>query len=149
METLKLSLDLVNTSEFHNLLDVELWMDKNKFFDNSISPGRHHIIHEFDVSDGEHYFKIVLKNKNKERSNKHTKIDNQGSIISDSMIAVSNVIVNDIEIDNLLVEKAQYVHDSNGIETIAVHPFYGNLGCNGHVQLKFSTPIYLWLLENM
>lgn len=149
MEKLKLSLDLTNTSEFHNLLDVELWIDKNKFFDNSISPGCHHIIHEFDIADGEHYFKIVLKNKNKERPNQHTKIDDQGSIISDAMIAVSNVIVNDIEIDSLVLKKSQYVHDSNGREVIAVHKFYGNLGYNGRVQLKFSTPVYLWMLENM
>ena len=29
------------------------------------------------------------------------------------------------------------------------HPFFGNMGCNGYVSLKFATPIYLWLLEHM
>jgi hypothetical protein len=148
MEKIKLSLDITNPSEFHNL-GIELWIDKAKFFDSLIAPGTHHIIHEFEVEEGDHSFKIKFKNKNKNKSNEHTKINEDGSIISDALINVSNIWLDEIKIDQLLYEKAEYVHDSNGLETIAVHPFYGNFGCNGHVQLKFSTPIYLWLLENM
>ena len=148
MEKLKLSLDVVNPSEFHNL-GIELWLNKQKFFDNSISPGTHHIIHEFEVADGDHFFKIKLKNKNKDRVNEHTKIDDNGTIISDAVIDISNVTFNEIQIDQLMTDHGEYVHDNNGSQVIAVHKFYGSLGCNGHVQLKFSTPIDFWLLENM
>jgi hypothetical protein len=148
MEKIKLSLDIVNPSEFHNL-GIELWIDKAKFFDSLIAPGTHHVQHEFEVEDGNHSFKIKFKNKNKNKSNEHTKINEDGSIISDALINISNICLDEIKIDQLLYEKAEYVHSTNGIETIAVHPFYGNFGCNGHVQLKFSTPVYLWLLENM
>ena len=144
MDKIKLSLDITNPSEFHNL-GIELWIDKAKFFDNLIGPGTHHVIHEFEIADGDHCFKIKFKNKRHE----HTKIDEAGGIISDALINVSNICLDEIKIDQLIHEKAEYIHDTNGIETIAVHPFYGNLGCNGHVQLKFSTPVYLWLLENM
>lgn len=144
MDTIKFSLDLVNTSEFHNL-GIELWLDKNKFFDNSVSPGRHHVIHEFDGADGNHILKIKLKNK----TNEHTGIDEQGNIVADALIQIQNVSFDDIEVDQLLWSHAEYVHDGNGSEVIAVHKFYGSMGCNGHVQLKFSSPIYLWLLENM
>lgn len=144
MEKIKLSLDITNASEFHNL-GIELWIDKNKFFDNTVSPGRHHIIHEFDSNDGDHYLKIKLKNK----SNEHTTVNDLGEIVSDALINISNIAFDEIQIDQLMYQLAEYVHDTNGKETIAVHKFYGNLGCNGHVQLHFSTPIYLWLLENM
>jgi hypothetical protein len=148
MDKIKLSLDIVNSSEFHNM-GIELWLNKQKFFDNLISPGIHHVIHEFEIDDGNHCFKIRLKNKNKNTVNEHTKINDAGEIISDALIDISNVSVNGIKIDQLLYKKAEYVHDNNGSETIAVHKFYGDLGCNGHVQLHFFTPIYLWLLENM
>jgi hypothetical protein len=148
MDKIKLSLDITNPSEFHNL-GIELWLNKTMFFDQLITPGTHHVIHEFDGNDGEHYFKIKLKNKNKESDNEHTKVNEAGEITSDALILISNMSLDEIMIDQLMYEKAEYVHDGNGSKTIAVHKFYGNLGCNGHVQLKFSTPVYLWLLENM
>jgi len=144
MDKIKLSLDIVNPSEFHNL-GIELWLNKQKFFDNLISPGTHHVIHEFEVADGDHVLKIKFKNK----SHEHTEINEQGEIISDALIKIKNVIFDDINIDQLIYNLSEYVHDGNGSQTIAVHKFYGNLGCNGHVQLKFFTPVYLWLLENM
>jgi hypothetical protein len=144
MEKIKLSLDIVNASAFHNM-GIELWLDKTKFFDNDISPGTHHVIHEFESQDQSHYFKIRLKNK----THQHTQIDESGQIISDALITIKNVCLDEIQIDQLMCEKAEYIHDGNGSKTIAIHKFYGNLGCNGHAQLQFSTPVYLWLLENM
>jgi hypothetical protein len=44
---------------------------------------------------------------------------------------------------------AKYQHDFNGTGKLTTQNFYGELGCNGTVSLKFSTPIYIWLLENM
>jgi hypothetical protein len=144
MDKIKLNLDISNPSEFNNL-GIELWLNKTMFFDNLISPGTHHIIHEFESDDSNHILKIKLKNKTHE----HTKINSAGEIESDVLINISNIALDEILIDQLMYEKAEYVHDGNGSQTIAVHKFYGNLGCNGHVQLNFSSPVYLWLLENM
>ena len=144
MEKIKLSLDIVNSSKFHNL-GIELWMDREKFFDNLVSPGTHHVIYEFAEDEADHKFKIVLKNK----TDDHTIVDDQGNIIQDALIKIDNICLDEIMIDQLIYEKAEYIHDGNGSKTIAIHKFYGNLGCNGHVQLKFSTPVYIWLLENM
>jgi len=144
MEKVKLSLDVINSSEFHNI-GIELWLDKTKFFDNTVSPGTHHIIHEFESDNSDHYLKITLKNK----TDQHTKINESGEIISDALINISNLNLDEINIDQLLYDKGEYIHNGNGSKTIAIHPFYGDMGCNGHVQLKFSTPVYLWLLENM
>ena len=42
-----------------------------------------------------------------------------------------------------------YRHDYNGTTDPFDDEFYGEMGCNGTVSLKFTTPIYLWLLENL
>ena len=144
MDRIKISLDVTNASEYHNM-GIELWIDQTRFFDNTISPGRHHVIHEFECADGEHWFKIVLKNKTHE----NTRIDEQGNIATDALINISNVCLDEIDIDNMMHNLADYVHDGNGSQTLAVHDFFGDLGCNGQVQLRFSAPLYLWLLENM
>lgn len=144
MDTVKISVDVTNRSQHHNL-GIELWVDKTKFFDNSISPGLHHVMHEFESNDSEHILKIVLKNKTSE----HTTVDSTGAIIEDALINISNFMLDEIDVTQLLYELGDYVHDGNGQETIAVHKFYGDMGCNGRVQLSFSSPIYMWLLENM
>jgi hypothetical protein len=144
MNTVKISLDVTNRSQHHNL-GIELWIDKNKFFDNNISPGVHHVMHEFESTNSEHILKVILKNKTTE----HTVIDDQGCIIEDALINISNIMLDDIDVTQLVYELGEYVHDGNGQETIAVHRFYGDMGCNGRVQLSFSSPVYVWLLENM
>ena len=123
MEKIKLSLDITNPSEFHNL-GIELWLNKTMFFDNFISPGTHHIIHEFESDDSNHILKIKLKNKTHE----HTKINSAGEIISDTLINISNFCIDEIMIDQLMFNLAEYVHDGNGSKAVAVHKFYGNLG---------------------
>jgi hypothetical protein len=144
MDRIKLSLDIVNPSEFHNL-GIELWLDKEKFFDNVIGTGTHHVIYEFDEAKQNHEFLIVLKNKTDE----HTTVDEQGNIIKDALIQIHNICLDEIKIDQLVWEKSEYLHRGNGSYESRPHKFYGNLGCNGTVLLEFSTPVYLWLLENM
>lgn len=144
MSKAKLSLNVTNPSEFHNL-GIELWLDQSKFFDKDVAPGQHQIIHEFDEKEMDHEFRIILKNKLEE----HTTIDDSDKIIKDAMISVDTVCLDEIDIDQLMWQYAEYTHDGNGAYETRTHKFYGNLGCNGTVSLKFSTPIYMWLLENM
>jgi hypothetical protein len=98
-----------------------------------------------DDNDGEHELKFVLKNKTQE----HTKIDEQGNIISDVMLSIGNLTFDDIKLGHIFIEQAVYHHDFNGSQDLFEDTFYGDMGCNGYVSLKFTTPIYLWLLENM
>jgi hypothetical protein len=145
MQKIRISLDIVNTSTSHNI-GIELRFDDVRFFDSIISPGTHHVVHEFNEDEAEHCLYIVMKGKTQQ----DTKIDDQGNILEDSIIDIQNVSVDEINIDQLMYDLAQYIHDGNGTEPVeSINKFYGHLGCNGRVQLKFSTPIYLWLLENM
>ena len=95
--------------------------------------------------DAEHELKFVLKNKTHE----HTKLNEAGDIASDAMLSISNIAFDDIKLGHMFFEQALYLHDMNGSQSMNQHKFYGNMGCNGYVSLKFSTPVYIWLLENM
>ena len=145
MQKTRISLDVVNASASHNI-GIELRLDNIKFFDSIISPGTHHIVHEFDEDKSDHYLYIVLKGK----TYQDTKIDDQGNVIEDSIIDIKNICFDEINIDQIVYNRAEYIHDSNGTDpSKSTHKFYGHMGCNGHVQLKFSCPVYIWLLENM
>jgi hypothetical protein len=102
---------------------------------------------EFDIAEdeGDHELKFVLKNKTQD----HTTVDVHGNIVSDAMLSISNVAMDEIKLGHMFFEQTHYHHDTNGSQLLAEHKFFGAMGCNGHVSLKFSTPIYMWLLENM
>jgi hypothetical protein len=102
---------------------------------------------EFVITDdeGEHELKFVLKNKTQD----HTAIDEHGNIVSDAMLSIATVAMDEIKLGHMFFEQTRYHHDTNGAELLTEHKFFGAMGCNGYVSLKFSTPIYLWLLEKM
>ena len=144
MSEIKLTLDISNTSDCNDL-EIELWIDQNKFFDQNISTGVHSVEHVFQEDEDDHEFKIVLKNKQID----HTLVDENGAIIKDVIIDILNISFDDINIDTIMHEIATYNHDKNGTDKLITDKFYGHLGCNGTVTLNFSMPFYLWLLENM
>ena len=103
------------------------------------------INHEMPDDDGKHVLTLELFGKLPE----HTKIDDAGNILSDAMLEFDSFVVADIDVDQMVYNKSVYHHDTNGTQPTQDEQFYGAMGCNGTVTLKFTTPIYLWLLENM
>lgn len=103
------------------------------------------IKHEMSDSDGEHVLTMELFGKQAE----HTKIDQAGNILSDAMLEIDSFNIDEIDLDHIMQTLAVYHHDTNGTQSAKDHKFFGTLGCNGTVILKFDTPVYLWLLENM
>jgi hypothetical protein len=141
METVEFSCVVQGTA----LLGMEIWLDDHKFFDQDHIDTTHQIKHTISDDDGDHELRFVLKNKLPE----HTQVDADGNIISDSTVSISDIKFDGINCDYLTSTLAEYQHDFNGTAPTITQRFYGELGCNGTVTLKFSTPIYIWLLENM
>ena len=79
----------------------------------------------------------------------HTKVDDQGNIIKDILITLSEFKLEDIDISQVIFKHAAYHHNFNGTQDKIVDSFHGTIGCNGQVIFKFQSPSYLWLLENM
>lgn len=78
----------------------------------------------------------------------HTKIDSHGEIVQDHVIGISDFTVEGVLAQHVLVSQSRYTHDFNGAGSETQDRFFGIMGCNGTVTLAFSTPIFLWLLEN-
>ena len=142
-QTCKIQFDIVSTDPAANL-GFEVWLNNEKISDSIVFDSQHI---EFQISDddGDHQMKFVLKNK----TDKHTVIDQDGNILSDATIKVQNLKFDEIELGYVLSQLAKYTHNSNGHSEQITQQFFGEMGCNGTVSLEFSTPIYLWLLENM
>jgi hypothetical protein len=135
-------LDTTNTSV---PLGFEAWVDNQKFFDTDHVQAQQPVVVEIADIDGEHELRFVLKNKTSD----HTQIDKAGSIVSDARLIVTDLAFDEIKLGDMVTKQAVYTHDFNGTQQEIQDEFYGDLGCNGTVSLKFSTPIYLWLLEHM
>jgi hypothetical protein len=144
MDTIKFNC-VISSTNTAVPLGMEIWMDDQKFFDQDHINQDYKIEHEISDDDGEHTLRFVLKNKLPE----HTQVDSDGGIVSDTTVTVSGIRFDDIDCDYLTVKLAEYHHDFNSSGAATIDKFYGVMGCNGTVSLKFTTPIYLWLLENM
>ena len=100
---------------------------------------------ELPEDEADYSLKIVLKNKTSD----HTVLDPLGAIVQDTNLIVENIKFDNIAISHNISQLIVYSHDCNGTDELKEHKFYGEMGCNGTVELKFTTPIYLWLLEHM
>lgn len=127
-------------------LGLEVWIDQECILDTQHVTSLIAFSHDIDDDiEQEHELRIILKNKKPE----HTAISTDGTIISDALLIVSNLVFDGMNIDQIAAVAATYTHNFNGSQPFTQAAFFGPMGCNGEVSLKFSTPLYLWLLSNM
>lgn len=98
-----------------------------------------------DDVESKHCLSLVMSGKQID----HTRIDEQGQILEDRVIEIADVRIDDIELGYVFTQTAKYTHDHNATSDVTTGAFYGTMGCNGQVDFSFTTPVYLWLLENM
>ena len=143
MQTAKLGFKISATDA---LLDLAVVLDGRVQWQGRPGMDVQEISVEFEDTDDEtHVLEFVLSGKTSE----HTQITEHGEIVSDVTVQIKDIAFDDIIIDQIFSELAQYHHDFNGSQAALVDRFFGTMGCNGKVRLEFTTPIYLWLLENM
>lgn len=126
-------------------LGFETWLDDQLIFDTNHVKKPTEISFAVEDDDSEHVLKLVLKNK----LSNHTQLANNGEIVSDAVLEIKNIAFDDVALRHQISNQAVYIHDFNGTAELSRHSFFGNMGCNGTVELKFTTPVYLWLLEHM
>jgi hypothetical protein len=144
--TVKISCNL-STSDSSVPLGMEIWLDDQEIFNQAwITESVSFCYHMPDTdTDTEHELRFVMKNKLSE----HTTIDAEGNIVKDAYVTVNDLTFDDVALEQLVAKLAVYTHDFNGTQPIIQDEFFGAMGCNGTVSLKFRTPVYLWLLENL
>lgn len=126
-------------------LGIEIWLDQDKIFDLTHVTDSFTFMKNVPDNEAEHNLRFIMKNKLAE----HTQIDNVGTIIKDANLTVSNIQFDNIALGQIVINNAVYTHDFNGTGLQTEQKFYGEMGCNGTVSLKFSTPMYVWMLEHM
>lgn len=110
-------------------------------------------VYEFncDLSEGEHYLKIKLLDKDNSKVVK----DLEGNLIEDFLLNIDSVEIDDIDIDMLKWTHSSYfpVYPENYSDldqkTIFEVKNCVTLGWNGTWQIALTSPIYIWLLENL
>jgi hypothetical protein len=140
----KISFD-VSTTNDQKSLNFEVQLDKTIVYSNNEFCKPETVTFEVPDDDSEHELNFILKNKTVD----HTQIDDLGKIITDCNIKIKNIKFDDIVLPYNALNNITYTHDCNGTKSLATYPFFEEMGCNGIATLKFSTPVYLWLLENM
>jgi len=144
LDTAKLSFD-IETSNAECPMGVEIWLDDAMLLSNNHVQGKITFIHDISDDVDERKLRIVIFGKPSD----YTQVDDAGNIIKDATLQISNVAIDDLDVNQLFLEKCVYTHDFNGTQPEIADTFHGIAGCNGTISFEFSTPIYLWLLENM
>ena len=127
-------------------LHLTVKLDETIIYDRSPGESPEKISYSFDDSvDTEHLLCFEMSGKLPE----HTTITESGEIIQDRVIKITDIAFDGINLEQIFIESSKYCHDRNGTSDSVVEKFYRVMGCNGHVEMRFSTPIYLWLLESM
>jgi hypothetical protein len=126
-------------------LGLEIWVDDQCLLDSPAINSVTALSFDLPDDDAEHELRFVMKNK----TFNHTELDADGNIVRDARITISNLKFDQIELGQIVTRQAVYTHNFNGTQEETKEKFYGEMGCNGTVALTFTTPVYLWLLENM
>lgn len=136
---------------------AEVLVNDNSFFKQEITTDENNptiINFEHKLVDGETY-KIFIKNSNKDNS--QTVVED-GRIIKDQILFIKSITIDEIDIGGLIFEGKYYPEypepwaseqRSAGKDLPEYIKNVTSMGHNGHWELAFTSPFYMWLLENL
>lgn len=95
------------------------------------------------TEDSEHLLEINLINKTDDDV---IESPDKTEILKDMLLNIESIEIDDIDLGQLIWSNSEFVATDPNRPTLKNCV---NLGWNGSYQLKFNSPFYLWLLENM
>ena len=131
METVKISFD-IETSDAECPLGVEIWLDDTVLLTNNHVQEKIAFNYNIRDDDDEHKLRVVLSGKTAD----HTRVDEAGNIVKDATLQISNVVIDDLDVNQLFLEKCVYTHDFNGTQSEIQDTFHGIAGCNGTISFE-------------
>jgi 6-phosphogluconolactonase (cycloisomerase 2 family) len=150
METVKLSCKIgVNVPS--KPLDFKVLIDEEVVYEIDTDQSEYIFSHNIETSDDnlEHSVKFIIDGK----TDNHTVIDSSGEIVESAQIEITDINLEDIDITEIFLSNDDlmtYTHNNNGYSKDEITEAFSTFaGYNGTIEFKFSTPVYLWLLENM
>ena len=135
----------IETNNADSPVGLKILLDNNIIFSCDQLTEPVNFVHDILEDENNHEISFEMFAKTAD----HTVIDDQGNILKDTFIKINDISLDDINIDQVVFDKSVYGHNFNGTQPPIEDKFFGVMGCNGTVRLQFSTPIYIWLLENL
>lgn len=124
-----------------------IWLDDHMVVSSEIvSAAQQEIKFERTIDEGAHTLKIRLENKTTADT-----VTENGEIVKDMLLNIDDITIDDISLGNLLWT-AEYILDKKQSfkdQEIDHLDSCVNLGWNGTYVLKFTSPFYIWLLEQL
>ncbi len=150
METIDISFDL--TSSDHTCgLGFEVFYNNKQMLNIDHVASDTPVAFTLDAEEGDQELKFIMKNKTMD----HTTVGENGQIVKDACLNISNFTINSAELTvpmklgYTFLEQCKYYHDFNGSQDPVVVEFYGDMGCNGTIVFLFRSPVYIWILETV
>lgn len=141
LETVKLDITLNSNYQTHPP-KARILLDGKEIFRQHITE-QTTFSHQAELTAGtDHQLAIELRHKLPE----HTVIDKQGKIIKDSVLLIDSLSVEDVDITGQLSTNQKLFYYEHSDKR---HILYNTLGVNGRAIINFSSPIYVWMLENI
>lgn len=127
-------------------LDLTVMLDSRVIFQAPIGQQTQQVRAVLDDNQaGDHVMMITLSGKRPE----HTRINDLREVLSDRLLQISNIGLDDLDIQQAFLSCSLYRHSHNGTTDTVTQPFYGTMGCNGTVTTRLCTPVYPWFLASM
>ena len=156
-EKLKFKLELFATM-WHLPPVAEIKLNGKSYFKSEISSTEQDptkIEFEAELSEGSEYSLTI------DRTGKRydqTVIDNKGKILKDQLLHIKSIEIDEINIGALVYEGVYTPvypepwatqQQENGVDLKESFTNVTQMGFNGKWVLKFESPFYMWLLENL
>lgn len=119
---------------------ARVYIDNNLIFD---APVKEPTVVKWSgiLDEGNHRLIVELYNKDV-----HQTVVENGKIIKDQILNIDNISFDEINIGFLKHTLSKYYPNTNTENPLTMCV---NLGWNGRWELEFTTPVYIWLLENI
>ena len=141
METIQLKA-VIDSEYFNNPPHLRISLDKDVLADFPVTEETV-IEKELTIDDDKTYkLNFTLHDKSK-----YDTVVEDGKIVKDTVVKIKQVEIDDVDITSMMTvnqDNFYYIH-KDGSKDI----FYDTMGVNGTSTIEFTTPFYVWLLENL
>jgi hypothetical protein len=143
-ESIDISVTL-SSSFWKDAPKIKVYIDEELLYNGEVTEPKE-IKWTGNLMEGEHIIAVELYQKDKYQT-----IIEDNKIIKDQVLNIDTITFDEIDIGHLTHILSNYYPDKNfyGDDIPSLAKNCINLGWNGRWELKFTTPIYIWLLENI
>lgn len=121
---------------------LEIYFNDKKILQSCAQTVRQTTTLDLPEHSGDHVLRLVMSGKN----HTHTVTDQHNQIIDDVYFTVDRLEFEGLDMKEIFCQgQLCYTHSFNQDQPVILDEFYGVIGCNGCVDMKFSTPFFLWL----